>query len=69
MLKIMGMVDEGLRQGALGVGIPVGYMTTGVTQYELFKYQELANLYGRVANAHTRFSGIRPPADGMLGIQ
>ena len=38
MTKIMSIVDEGLRQGALGVGIPVGYMTTGVTQYELYKY-------------------------------
>ncbi len=42
------MVDEGLRQGALGVGVPVGYMTTGVTQYELYKYQELAAKYGRL---------------------
>lgn len=69
MVEIMRMVDEGLRQGALGVGIPVGYMTTGVTQYEMFKYQQLANLYHRVANAHTRFSGIKPPTEGLLGIQ
>jgi len=69
MLEIMGLVDEGLRQGALGVGIPVGYMTTGATHYELFKYQELTGKYGRVSNAHTRFAGIRPPSGGMLGIQ
>jgi len=69
MLEIMSIVDEGLRQGALGVGIPVGYMTTGVTQYEMFKYQQLAGLYDRVSNAHTRFAGIRPPTGGALGIQ
>ena len=69
MTKIMSYVDEGLRQGALGVGIPVGYMTTGVTQYELYKYQELAAKYGRVANGHVRFAGIRPPTEGALGIQ
>jgi N-acyl-D-glutamate deacylase len=69
MTQIMAYVDEGLRQGALGVGVPVGYMTTGVTQYELYKYQELAAKYGRVSNAHVRFAGVRPPTEGLLGIQ
>ncbi len=69
MTKIMSIVDEGLRQGALGVGIPVGYMTTGVSQYELYKYQELASKYGRVSNAHVRFAGVRPPTAGLLGVQ
>ena len=69
MTKIMSIVDEGLRQGALGVGIPVGYMTTGVTQYELYKYQELASKYGRISNAHVRFAGVRPPTAGLLGVQ
>jgi len=69
MTKIMSYIDEGLRQGALGVGVPVGYMTTGVTQYELYKYQELAAKYGRVTNGHVRFAGIRPPNEGQLGIQ
>jgi N-acyl-D-glutamate deacylase len=69
MTEIMRYVDEGLRQGALGVGIPVGYMTTGVTQYELYKYQELAAKYGRISNGHVRFAGIRPPTEGQLGVQ
>ena len=69
MTEIMSLVDEGLRQGALGVGVPVGYMTTGVTQYELYKYQELAGKYGRITNGHVRFAGIRPPTEGQLGVQ
>jgi len=69
MIKIMGYIDEGLRQGALGVGVPVGYMTTGMTQYELYKYQELAAKYGRITNGHVRFAGVRPPTEGQLGIQ
>ncbi|MGB5652774.1 MAG: amidohydrolase family protein [Robiginitalea sp.] len=69
MTQIMAYVDEGLRQGALGVGIPVGYMVAGVTQYELYKYQDLASKYGRVSNAHVRFAGVRPPTEGQLGIQ
>jgi len=69
MTRIMSYIDEGLRQGALGVGVPVGYMTTGMTQYELYKYQELAAKYGRITNGHVRFAGIRPPTEGQLGIQ
>lgn len=69
MTEIMRYVDEGLRQGALGVGIPVGYMTKGVTQYELYKYQELAAKYGRISNGHVRFAGVRPPTEGQLGVQ
>ena len=69
MKEILGIIDEGLRQGALGVGIPVGYMTNGCTSYEMFKYQELAAKYDRVANGHTRFAGIRPPTEGALGVQ
>jgi hypothetical protein len=69
MTRIMSLVDEGLRQGALGVGVPVGYMTTGVTQYELYKYQELAGKYGRITNGHVRFAGVRPPTQGQLGVQ
>ena len=67
--EILTIVDGALRDGALGVGIPVGYMTNGVSSYELFKYQELAAKYGRLSNAHTRFAGIRPPTEGVLGIQ
>ncbi len=67
--EILQMIDDALRDGALGIGIPVGYMTNGVTSYEMFKYQELAAKYGRVANGHTRFAGIRPPTEGALGIQ
>jgi N-acyl-D-aspartate/D-glutamate deacylase len=69
MTQIMSYIDEGLRQGALGVGIPVGYMTTGMTQYELYKYQELAAKYGRISNGHVRFAGVRPPTEGQLGVQ
>ena len=69
MTQIMSYVDEGLRQGALGVGIPVGYMTKGVSQYELYKYQELASKYNRISNGHVRFAGVRPPTQGQLGVQ
>jgi len=69
MTQIMTIIDDELRQGALGVGVPVGYMTHGITSYEMYKYQEVASKYGRITNAHTRFGGCLPPTSGALGIQ
>ena len=69
LTEILSIVDEGLRQGACGVGVPVGYMTHGVTSYEMYKYQEISSRYGRLTNAHTRFAGSKPPTEAALGIQ
>lgn len=66
---ILAIIDEGLRQGAPGVGIPVGYMKSGITPDEMFRYQQLAGLYGRLSNGHTRFAGVLPPTAAALGIQ
>ena len=57
MNRIMEMLDEGLRQGALGMGSSVGYMTKGVTTYEMFEAQRAAARYGRMTGVHTRFHG------------
>ena len=69
MTQIMALLDENLRQGCLGIGVPVGYMTHGVNAYEMFKYQELAGKWGRLTNSHARFAGVMPPDSGALGIQ
>ena len=57
MNQISAMLDEGLRQGALGLGSTVGYMTRGVTSYEMFEAQRTAARYGRMTAVHTRFHG------------
>jgi N-acyl-D-glutamate deacylase len=62
------MVDEGLSQGALGVGHAVGYMVDGCTQEETVIVQKMAGKYGRSSFVHTRFSGQLPPTSGMLGF-
>jgi len=69
LTQILELMDEAMKQGACGVGIPVGYMTHGVTSYEMYKYQELAAKYGRLSNAHTRFAGTKPPNEAVLGVQ
>ncbi|NJN81246.1 MAG: hypothetical protein HC802_02450 [Caldilineaceae bacterium] len=55
MNEIMKMLDEDLREGALGVGAPIAYMQRGVTSYELFEAQRTAARYGRLASVHTRY--------------
>ena len=53
--SILSLLDEDLRQGALGVGVGAAYMQRGMTSYELFSAQRAAARYGRLASVHTRY--------------
>lgn len=65
--QILGLVEDGLKQGALGVGYTPGYMVFGVSTEEGVGAQKLAGKYGRFVALHGRFSGQQPPTDGVLG--
>jgi hypothetical protein len=65
--QVLNHIEEGLKQGALGVGVPTGYMVEGITQRETYGSQVLAGKYGRVVGLHGRFSGQNQSASGMLG--
>jgi hypothetical protein len=67
--QINDMVEEGLKQGALGIGVPVGYMTKGVTSKETSSWQQLAGKYGRATFLHGRFSSQHAPTTGILGFE
>ena len=67
--QIGNYVEAGLKQGALGVGNPVGYMTDGVTPEETALWQRLAAEYGRATYVHGRYSSQCPPATGILGFE
>jgi N-acyl-D-glutamate deacylase len=67
--EVLRLVEDGLRQGALGVGSPVGYMTVGDTTREVIEEQRLAAKYGRFTSIHGRFSSQRTPTSGILGFQ
>lgn len=69
LTKIGAMLDEGLKQGALGIGNPVGYMTMGETSAEMIEVQRLAGKYGRASYQHGRFSSQQPPTTGILSNQ
>lgn len=65
--QILGLVEEGLKQGALGVGYTPGYMVFAARSEEGIGAQRLAGKYGRFLAMHGRFSGQQPPDDGLLG--
>ncbi len=67
--KILELVEEGLKQGGLGVGVTPGYIVDGYTSQELVGVQRLAGQYGRFVHAHTRFSSQQPPTTGLLAFQ
>lgn len=67
--RLMALIDEDLRQGAIGVGAPAAYIQRGMTTYELFEAQRTAARYGRLASVHTRFHlNSQTPTEAPLGL-
>ena len=67
--NILQLVEQGLKEGALGVGPPVGYMVDGLTSKEMVGVQKLAGKYDRFSHVHTRFSSQTAPTSGILAFQ
>jgi N-acyl-D-glutamate deacylase len=67
--SILKLVDQGLQEGALGVGPPMGYMVDGFTSKEIVGVQKLAGKYKRFSHVHTRFSSQTSPTSGILAFQ
>lgn len=63
------MVDKELKEGGLGIGVPVGYMSKAATTIETKEWQRLAGEYGVPTFLHGRFSSEMPPTSGLLGIE
>ena len=69
MNKITQILDENLRQGALGVGSTIGYASTGISTYEMFEAQRAAARYGRLTAAHSRLHGsTKPPNESQMAF-
>jgi len=67
--QILALVEEGLKQGGLGVGVTPGYIVNGYSSQEVIGVQKLAGKYGRFSHVHGRFSSQVPPATGILSFQ
>jgi hypothetical protein len=65
--KILEKIEEGIQQGGLGVGTPIGYATAGLTAYEVNQAWRLAGKHGLFATVHGRFSSLALPTEGILG--
>lgn len=66
---ILQYLEQGLKEGALGVGPPTGYMVDGLTSQEMIGAQKLTGKYGRLTHVHTRFSSQVLPTTGILAFQ
>jgi N-acyl-D-glutamate deacylase len=69
MNAVSRLLDEDLRQGALGLGAMPAYMARGLTTYAFFEAQRVAARYGRLTAVHTRFHlSSEPPTEAALGF-
>jgi len=69
MNAITSILDEGLREGALGIGSTIGYAQYGITTYEMFEAQRIGGKYGRVTSSHHRFHpSASTPTEGPIGV-
>ncbi|MBY6006684.1 aminoacylase [Salipiger bermudensis] len=66
MNQTLQILDQGLMEGALGIGSLVGYASTGITSREMFETQKVAANYGRMTAAHVRYLETKPPKENSI---
>ena len=64
---VMAAVEEGLKQGGLGISFPLGYYTV-VGSKEVMSVAELAKDYDTFITSHVRYLAQIPPS-GYLGME
>ena len=69
MNEITSTLDEGLRQGAIGVASTIGYAQKGIMTYEMFEAQRAGARYGRLTSVHHRFHpSASTPTEAPTGV-
>ena len=69
MNEITDTLDEGLRQGALGVASTIGYAQKGIMTYEMLEAQRAGARYGRLTSVHHRFHpSAATPTEAPTGV-
>ena len=69
MNAVSRLIDEDLRQGALGLAAVPAYMARGLTTYAFFEAQRVAARYGRLTAVHTRYHlSSEPPTEATQGF-
>ncbi|WP_299476996.1 amidohydrolase family protein [uncultured Roseibium sp.] len=66
--RILEFVEEGLREGALGIGINAGY-APGYGQKEYFALAKLAGKYGAATFTHVRYASNLEPQSSFEAVK
>ena len=66
--RILGLVEQGLKDGALGIGINAGY-APGYGQKEYFALAKLAGSYGAATFTHVRYASNLEPQSSFEAIK
>jgi N-acyl-D-aspartate/D-glutamate deacylase len=66
--QIDGLIDRGLQQGALGVGMGINY-TAAASHAEIVDVFKVAAKYGATVHVHLRYSGLKEPTDGLAALE
>jgi N-acyl-D-glutamate deacylase len=54
--QILEIIDQGLADGAIGIGATLGYFRNGASAREVFEAQKVGARYGRHYGAHNRYT-------------
>lgn len=66
--RLLSLVEQGLREGALGIGVNAGY-APGYGQKEYFALAEMANEHGVATFTHVRYASITEPRSSFEAIK
>ena len=66
--RIMSLVEQGLNEGALGIGVNAGY-APGYGQKEYYALAELAVKHGVATYTHVRYASVLEPASSFEAVK
>lgn len=66
MNQTLAILDEGLMEGAVGIGSLLGYASLGITTREMYETQKVAANYGRLTAVHVRYLETAPPKENSI---
>jgi len=61
-------IERGLQRGALAVGMGITY-TPAATRWEIVEMFRLAAKYNAPVHVHLRYSGLKEPETGLVGLE
>jgi N-acyl-D-aspartate/D-glutamate deacylase len=61
-------IEKGLQRGALAVGMGITY-TPAATRWEIVQMFRLAAQYNASVHVHLRYSGLKEPETGLVGLE